>query len=144
MLSGTVADHLVRLPKTLPLTTTVAEARAEFADDHLHMLLLTSNGFLLGTLVPADLLGADSDDDLALVHAVVSGRTVPPTVNAEVMRRVLVAGGERRRAVVDRDGRLVGLLCLKSSHRGFCSDGDVAERAFEQALSATREGLYVD
>ena len=53
MLSGTVADVVVRLPKTLTLTTTVGEARAEFADDHVHMLLLTANGFLLGTLVPA-------------------------------------------------------------------------------------------
>lgn len=141
MLSGTVADHLVRLPKTLPLTTTVAEARAEFSDDHLHMLLLTSNGFLLGTLVPADLLDVDSDDDLALVYASVSGRTVPPTVNAEVMRRVLVSRGERRRAVVDRDGRLVGLLCLKSRLTGYCSDSDVAARAADSLVTTAGGSL---
>ncbi|GAA4369459.1 hypothetical protein [Nocardioides caricicola] len=129
MLTGKVADNVVRLPKTLPLTTTVAEARAEFADDHMHMLLLTANGFLLGTLVRSDIAETDSDADLALVYSSMEGRTVPPSVNAEVMRRVLVASGDRRRAVVDREGRLVGLLCLKRRMSGFCSDADVAARA---------------
>ena len=141
MLSGTVADAVVRQPKTLPLTTTVGEARAEFADDRVHMLLLTADGFLLGTLVPADLLDADDDADLALVYAVTSGRTVPPTVNAEVMRRVLVSRGARRRAVVDRDGRLIGLLCLKSSQTGFCSDADVAGRVPATLVSESGRSL---
>lgn len=129
MLTGTVADVVVRLPKTLPLTTTVAEARAELADEHVHMLLLTAGGFLMGTIVRADLVDVGSETDLALVHASLAGRTVPPTVNAEVMRRVLVAGGDRRRAVVDREGRLLGLLCLKRRQSGFCSDRDIAARA---------------
>jgi len=129
MLTGKVADNVVRQPLTLPLTTTVAEARAEFADDHMHMLLLTANGFLIGTLVRSDIAETDSDADLALVYASMEGRTVPPSVNAEVMRRVLVANGDRRRAVVDREGRLVGLLCLKRRMTGFCSDADIAARA---------------
>ncbi|WP_243058401.1 hypothetical protein [Nocardioides sp. SR21] len=129
MLTGTVADVVVRLPKTLPLTTTVAEARAELADEHMHMLLLTAGGFLMGTLVRSDLAQVDNDADLALVYSSLSGRTVPPSVNAEVMRRVLVASGDRRRAVVDREGRLLGLLCLKRRLSGFCSDRDVAARA---------------
>lgn len=129
MLTGTVADVVVRLPKTLPLTTTVAEARAELDDEHMHMLLLTANGFLLGTLVRSDLASAENDSDLAMVYATLTGRTVPPRVNAEVMRRVLVASGDRRRAVVDREGRLLGLLCLKRRLSGFCSDADAAARA---------------
>lgn len=141
MISGTVADVVVRLPKTLPLTTTVGEARAAFVDDHLHMLLLTANGFLLGTLVPADLLDADSDEDLALVYAELAGRTVPPTVSAEVMFRVLVSSHQRRRAVVDRDGHLVGLLCLKQTQTGFCSDADVAERALANLVSESGGSL---
>ena len=141
MLPETVADVVVRRPKTLALTTTVGEARAEFADDHMHMLLLTANGFLLGTLVRGDLVAADSDADLALVYAGLAGRTVPPTVNAEVMRRVLVSSGERRRAVVDRDGHLIGLLCQKRKQTGFCSDADVAERAFASLVSNSERSL---
>jgi hypothetical protein len=141
MHSRTVADVTVRLPKTLALSTTVGEARAEFADDHMHMLLLTSNGFLLGTLVPADLLDAERDDELALVYAVLAGRTVPPTVNAEVMRRVLVSSGQRRRAVVDRDGALLGLLCLKQRQSGYCSDADVRARALAVLASHSESSL---
>lgn len=141
MLSGTVADVVVRLPKTLPLTTTVAEARAELADDHVHMLLLTANGFLIGTLVRADIAEVDSDSDLALVYATLAGRTVSPAVNAEVMRRVLISSGQRRRAVVDRDGHLVGLLCLKHKETGFCTDADVAERAFANLVTSASRSI---
>jgi hypothetical protein len=44
----------------------------------------------------------------------------------------MIAGGQRRRAVVDDEGRLLGLLCLKASGRGFCADADVAARARER------------
>ena len=139
MLTGTGVDAVVRLPKTLPLTTTVAEARAELDDDHVHMLLLTAGGFLMGTVVRSDLADVDSDGDLALVYASLAGRTVSPSVNAEVMRRVLISSGNRRRAVVDREGRLLGLLCLKRGQTGFCSDAEVAARA-RRVVPATFTG----
>ena len=41
----------------------------------------------------------------------------------------------RRLAVVDPQGRLLGLLCLKRSRRGFCSAEDVAERDRERRLA---------
>ena len=138
MLSATVGAAALRIPKTHPLTTTVGEARAAFEDAHVHMLLLTANGFLLGTLVRGDLPATAGDGELALVYAVTAGRTVAPSVNAEVMRRVLVARGDRRRAVVSRDGRLLGLLCLKGSATGFCTDADVAERAIERLVTHSR------
>jgi hypothetical protein len=52
-----------------------------------------------------------------------------------------VARGERRRAVIDADGRLLGLLCLKSRLTGFCSDSDVAARAAETLVSASGGSL---
>ena len=39
--------------------------------------------------------------------------------------------GTRRLAVVDDDGDLLGLLCLKRTLDGFCSDADVRARALE-------------
>jgi hypothetical protein len=36
--------------------------------------------------------------------------------------------GRRRLAVVDADGALLGLLCLKASGDGFCSDDGIASR----------------
>ncbi|MDP3966681.1 MAG: hypothetical protein Q8Q02_00245 [Nocardioides sp.] len=36
---------------------------------------------------------------------------------------------QRRLAVVDDDGLLVGLVCLKARGTGFCSNADVTTRA---------------
>jgi hypothetical protein len=58
-------DVVVRLPKTMGPRATVAEARAAFEDDHVHMLLLTDNGRLLGALVPGDLPASEADDAAA-------------------------------------------------------------------------------
>jgi hypothetical protein len=41
----------------------------------------------------------------------------------------MTATGRRRAAVTSADGRLLGLLCLKVSQTGFCSDQDVRARA---------------
>ena len=134
-----VTDVVVRLPKTLPMSTTVGDARGAFEDDHVHMLLITEGGRLLGTLVRDDLPADAEPDETAIGHAVLDGRTVAPAMDAEEARQLLLAGGERRRAVVDDDGRLIGLLCLKRRRTGFCSDEDVAARAAE-LLVTTSEG----
>ena len=123
-----VLDVVVRLPKTMGPRATVAEARAAFADDHVHMLLLTEGGRLLGTLVAGDLPGSGADDAPASDYATLEGRTVPPHLPAEEARQLLLSTGQRRRAVVDHSGRLLGLLCLKRRLTGFCSDDDVAAR----------------
>ena len=40
-----------------------------------------------------------------------------------------LAGDDRRRlAVTADDSTLLGLLCLKASHLGFCTDADIASR----------------
>ncbi|MBB3045470.1 CBS domain-containing protein [Nocardioides sp. LMS-CY] len=133
----TVAEVVVRLPKTLGRAATVAQARSAFERDHVHMLLLTDDGQLLGTLVRADLPDDAPGADPALGYAVLEGRTIPPSVGVEQARQLLLSRGERRLAVVDGEGRLVGLLCLKRRRTGFCSDADVAARA---ADAGTRRG----
>jgi CBS domain-containing protein len=131
-------DLVVRLPKTMGPGATVAEARAAFADDHVHMLLLTDAGRLLGTLLPGDLGDSAADDSPASDHATLDDRTVSPSLPAEDARLLLLASGQRRRAVVDGSGRLLGLLCLKRRRTGFCSDADVAARAAERAAEESR------
>lgn len=135
----TVADVVVRHPKTLDAASTVGAARAQLADEHVHMVLLTRDGVLLGTLVRADLAGADESAP-ALARAVLAGRTIAATVRADDALRVLVGRDERRRAVVDDLGRLVGLLCLKRRANGFCSDRDVAARHADREVLATAIG----
>jgi CBS domain-containing protein len=125
----TVADAMVSSPKTWPAGTTVAEARAAFADDHVHMLLLVNDGVLLGTLVRDDLVGHVPPAAPALPMATLRDRTTRPDQPIEEVRQQLIATGHRRLAVVDGAGRLLGLLCLKRDLTGFCSDSGVAARA---------------
>lgn len=106
----TVADAMVTAPKTWPGGTTVAEARAAFADDHVHMLLLVGDGILLGTLVRDDLVGDVPPTALALPMAALRDRTTSPDRPIEEVRQQLIATGHRRLAVVDGGGRLLGLL----------------------------------
>ncbi len=127
----TAGDVMIRLPKTLPVDTSVEQARACFTDDHVHMLLLTESGRLMGTLVRDDLPDTVDQAGLALPHSRLSGRTVRSDAPAEQVRVRLLAYGQRRLAVVDENGVLLGLLCLKRRRTGFCSDADVEARKAE-------------
>lgn len=114
-------------------TTRVDEARAALADPHRHMLLVVEGGHLVGTLTRDD-LGTDAPDEHpALRYARLERRTVAPDAPLDAVHADMLAAGQRRRAVVDEDGVLLGLLCLKTSGRGFCSDAGVAARARESA-----------
>lgn len=126
----TVSEVMVTHPKTMAPEVTVGDVRAVFANDHVHMVLLTEAGILVGTLVRADLHDAPEDDP-ALPLAVLSERTIRPSVSADEAGRVLDAAGTRRLAVVDVDGVLLGLLCLKRRRNGFCNDRDVVARSVE-------------
>lgn len=134
--SPTVADVMITRPKTLPSSgTTVAHVREMFDDDHVHMVLLTDEGVLRGTLVRGDLEAArDSPDPApAMLFATLRGRTIGPADRIDQVQREMVDEGLRRLAVVDDHGGLLGLLCLKRRRTGFCSDRDVAERAADRA-----------
>ncbi|GAB2884339.1 CBS domain-containing protein [Nocardioides pacificus] len=133
----TVSDVLVHHPQTLPANARVCDVRAAFADDHVHMLLLAADDRLVGALVRDDYDASVSDDDPALPLSTLVDRTIAPDVPAEQARQWLVARGRRRLAVVDDDGHLLGLLCLKRRLTGFCSDADVAARAAEAAARHT-------
>ncbi len=136
----TVEDVAVRSPKTMRPRATVAEARRALnEDDHIHMLLVTDAERLLGTLLREDLPASAEDSSFAVDYAVLQGRTIAPGTSAERARQLLCARGERRRALVDHEGRLLGLLCLKRSQTGFCSDDDVRARAVSRDGLADRE-----
>ncbi|KXP00396.1 Predicted signal-transduction protein containing cAMP-binding and CBS domains (plasmid) [Tsukamurella tyrosinosolvens] len=127
--AGTVGGVMLRRPTVHPADTTVRAARAAFAaSPKLHLLLLVRDGRLIGTLDRDDLapLGVE-DDDPALSVAALDGRTVAPDAPADLLRTEMVARGIRRLAVVDDHLRLLGLLCLKASASGFCTDDGVDE-----------------
>ncbi len=133
----TVKDVMVTAPATMRPTATVADARAFFEDDHVHMALIATSGRLLGTLVRADLDDLDDDAAPALSRSRLEGRSVALDEPAEDVRVRLIAHGLRRLAVVDDAGALAGLLCLKRKLTGFCTDADVTARAAECAPAPT-------
>jgi CBS domain-containing protein len=133
----TVSEVMLRHPKTLPAGASIAQARAAFKDDHVHMILLTERGTLVGTLVRADLPAATTDGP-ALPWARLAGRTVSPGAPTRTVQDHLVDREIRRVAVVDADGLLLGLMCLKRDRTGFCSDADVASRSRDRDDSSQR------
>ena len=125
----TVADAMVSRPKTLPADASVAAVRAVLADDHVVMVLLTEDGVLRGTLLCDDLPDTTPGAAAALPLSRLTGRTVAPAVPLADVHALLVRTGRRRLAVVDDEGRLLGLVCLKRRRTGYCTDAGVAERA---------------
>lgn len=124
---------MVSHPKRLPLAATVGEVRRLFRDDHVHAaLIVTQAGCLAAVVERCDISGSPADDDArAAAFGRLAGRVLLPGASMRAAWLAMTATGQRRNAVISADGRLLGLLCLKASHGGFCSDQDVADRARE-------------
>jgi len=131
---ATVAEAMLVDPAIAGVDTTVREMRAFLADGHVHCGLIVDGDRLAAVVVREDLEGA-SGDALAMRYGTCEARTILASNRAEEVRARMVADGIRRLAVVDEDQRLLGLLCLKSTGRGFCSPADVAARAADRQLS---------
>lgn len=134
-----VAEFMVSRPKMLPATATLADVRALFTDDHVHLALIVEHADQLrSTVTRRDLEAATSrgvpDSELAAEIGAVEGRTIEAGTDAEYALLTLTGAAERRRAVIDEDNKLLGLLCVKRSGRGFCGDADVDARAQERKV----------
>jgi hypothetical protein len=129
----TVADAMVGHPKLLPLAATVGDVRRFFHDEHVHAALIVTQGSRLAAVVErCDISGSPAPDDArAAPFGRLAGRVVLPGASLRAAWLAMTATGKQRNAVISADGRLLGLLCLKASHAGFCSDEDVADRARE-------------
>jgi DNA-binding PadR family transcriptional regulator len=126
----TAAEMMLTAPARHPLSVTVGEIRDFFRDDHVHAALVVSPaGHLQAVVERDDIAGCQPLDAAAAPLGQLAGRTVPPEANLAEVGRVMTATGRRRAAVISADGRLLGLLCLKASRAGFCSDQDVRARA---------------
>lgn len=141
--SGRVGDAMLRFPKTCPPTTTVDEAREMLRNDHVHALLVVDGRELLAVVERADLAFA-APGTSARDAGRLRGRTIGPSVNLVTAWRLQRAARRRRLAVVDDAGDLLGLLCLKRSGLGFCTDADVLDRARERRRARTPRPKVLD
>jgi CBS domain-containing protein len=130
----TVAEAMLSTPARHPLSATVGEIRDFFRDDHVHAALIVSPaGYLEAVVERGDIAGCQAPDAAAAPLGRLAGRTVPAGASLAEVRRAMTASGRRRTAVTSADGRLLGLLCLKASRAGFCSEQDVRARALGEA-----------
>jgi predicted transcriptional regulator len=120
---------MIRSPKLLGPATTIAQVREFFGDDHVHTALLVDRGRLLAVVEPFDLTGSPPAGNPAVTVGRLRGRVTRPDADLATTWKAMTALGRRRLAVVDSHGNLLGLLCLKRSGLGFCSDADVRARA---------------
>jgi hypothetical protein len=139
----TAAEVMLTIPARHPLSATVGEIREFFRDDHVHAALIVSpSGYLEAIVERDDIAECQALDAAAAPLGRLAGRTVPAEASLAGVRRAMTATGRRRAAVTSVDGRLLGLLCLKASRAGFCSDQDVRARALGEtdtvAVSGTR------
>jgi len=141
----TAAEVMFTTPVRHPLSATVREIRDFFRDDHVHAALIVSPaGYLEAVVERDDVAECQALDAAAAPLGRLAGRTVPAEASLAEVRRAMTAAGRRRAAVTDADGRLLGLLCLKASQAGFCSDQDVRARALGEADPAAVGSMGVD
>jgi CBS domain-containing protein len=130
--SPAVADAMLTIPATHRLDATVREIRDFFGDDHVHAALIVSPaGYLAAVVERGDIARDQAPGSVAAPLGRLAGRTVPAGASLAEVQRAMSASGQRRAAVTSTDGKLLGLLCLKASRAGFCSDQDVHARARE-------------
>jgi CBS domain-containing protein len=124
----TVADAMISNPKLSDETATVADLRHLFFDSHVRVALVARDRQLIAVIercdLGAQLAGTASIAGLGRLHGRIVGADEPL---ARVQRR-MQSNNQRRLAVIDPDGELIGLLCLKHNLTGFCSDQDIQAR----------------
>lgn len=134
-MSPTVGEAMIRNPRTCSLRATVDEVRTLFGDPHVHAALVVDRAQVLLSVVERADLSADA---IGRRRVAEFGRLDGRTINADEalagVRDSMLVIGRRRLAVVGGGHRLLGLLCLKASGKGFCSERDVEARALDREL----------
>jgi CBS domain-containing protein len=116
----TVGEVMISRPKTLPVTATIADARAMFENPSVRTALVVDDGRYAGELTRADVEG--KDDAAGLVELAATTATVAQTDTVAAALERMDAAGTDRLAVVEPDGTLRGLVCLSRSHGHLCTD----------------------
>jgi CBS domain-containing protein len=117
-----VADVMLRDPRTVAPDTTVGEARAQFENPRVRLVLVADGETFLGAVTRESLPG-DAPDDAPL-GPIADGSALRIAPGEPVQRALdeIDARGLDRIPVVDGDA-LVGLICFNSRHGHFCVDG---------------------
>jgi hypothetical protein len=132
-----VAQMMVTNPKVLGPGLSRSDLDQLFADDHVHAGLVIDDGRLITVIQRTDLEDSLPDADPCSLGTL-TGRVVAPDAPLAAVHAGMRKEQRRRLAVIDESGRLLGLLCLKQSGTGFCSDADVRSRELERDRGRSR------
>ena len=120
-LTKTVGEVMIRAPKTLPSTATVADVRRAFERPTVRTVLLADGDRFAGAIERGGLPPDAPDPAPALAHAQSDPLTATPNMAMSEAITMLEAREEPRLIVLDDDGAtLRGLLCVNASATGFC------------------------
>jgi CBS domain-containing protein len=116
------ADVMLRNPKTLPGSASVADVRALLADHtSVQMVLLADGGTFRGAIT--ELPDDAADTAPALDYADRAPATLAPTASAAEAFAAAAGLPHRRVVVLDEGGALLGLVCLDQTRTRFCGGG---------------------
>jgi CBS domain-containing protein len=116
-----VRDVMVHRPKTLPVDSTVADLREQFANPRVRTALLADGGRFAGAIAPEELADSAEGSEPARDHARMDVPTMAPEATMTDALELMDRRGDHRLVVLDADGAtLVGLLCLDRTGSSFC------------------------
>ena len=122
----TVADVVHGKFSALPADATIGEVREWFAaSTSRRMAFLADGERYVGSLSRDDVEG-DVDAARPAAEVAHAGPTVLPEAPASEGERLALATDARRVPVVDRDGRLLGVVSVTEDRQAFCGTGDGA------------------
>ena len=126
-----VAHAMLTNPKVFGPGLSRSDLDRLFTDDHVHAALVIDDGLLVTVIERADLEDSLPDADPCSLGTL-TGRIVGPDAPLAAVHARMWKEQRRRLAVIDESGRFLGLLCLKKSGTGFCSEADVRSRELER------------
>jgi CBS domain-containing protein len=118
-----VAEVMFRRPKTLGISSTVADLRAQFENPHVHVALLIDGARFAGLVGRDDVPAAAAGATPARTYTRRVIATITPDADVADALAVMDDRSERRLVVLDADGvTLSGLLCLDKTGLRFCRE----------------------
>jgi CBS domain-containing protein len=124
---------MISNPKMCDEAATVEDVRRLFLDSHVHAALITRGRLLIAVIERSDLGPHQPDTASVARFGRLRGRVVAADEALAPVHRRMLRTNRRRLAVISTGGELIGLLCLKRSLTGFCSDQDVDARMTDRA-----------
>ncbi len=115
-----VADVLHKRFTALPASATIADVRAWFQNSsHRQMAVLADRGRYVGSLTRTDVTG-ELDPARPASQLARQGPTVAPDAPAQTGHELALSTETLRVPVVDREGRLLGVVGVTDDLAGFC------------------------